>query len=132
MSKTFYAALTSQFLDETLYIMSLMKMASMFVVGWSSIIWILSPKTLQSWKRLFCLGSSPYATYAGSNPFNEHVIGPHQYAKIPQPPQYPPPSIKHQFQSPVIDIYKHEVMSSPMTYKSGGTLRHGGFYPENV
>ncbi|KAI6190100.1 Frizzled/Smoothened family membrane region containing protein [Aphelenchoides bicaudatus] len=118
--------------NETLYIMSLLKTASMLVVGYISIVWILSPKTLQSWKRLFCMGSSPYATYAASSPFGDHVVGP-QYSKIPQPPNFPPPSIKqHQFPSPVIDIYKHDIMNSPMTYKSGGTLRHGGFYPENV
>jgi hypothetical protein len=119
----FGEVLKHQLSDDTLYIMSLLKMGSMLVVGWVSIIWILSPKTLQSWKR-------PYATYVGP-PFGEHVVGP-QYSKIPQPPQFPPPILKHQYPSPVMDIYKqHEIMNSPMTYKSG-TLRHGGFYPDNV
>lgn len=107
-------------------------MASMFVVGYFSIIWILSPKTLQSWKRILCLGSNPYATYTGSK-FGDHIVGP-QYSKIPPLPQAPPPPIlKNQFGSPVMDIYKqHEIMNSPMTYKSN-TLRHGGgYYPENV
>jgi hypothetical protein len=121
------------FLGEILSTMSLLKCGSMLVVGWVSIIWILSPKTLQSWKRLFCCDHSPYATYAGSNLPFEHVVG-SQYQKIPQPPQFPPPPINHHFNSPVMDIYKqHEIVGSPMTYKSGaGTLRHGPFYPENV
>ncbi|KAI6218040.1 Frizzled/Smoothened family membrane region containing protein [Aphelenchoides fujianensis] len=117
----------------TLFLLSLMRTGAAMLSGWAVAIWILSPKTLQSWRRRLCCTPNPYATYTGARlPFGEHLIGA-QYQPIPAPPQFPPPSVrKPPYPSPILDVYKsHEVVGSPLTYKSG-TLRHGGFYPDNV
>ncbi|KAI1713391.1 frizzled/Smoothened family membrane region domain-containing protein [Ditylenchus destructor] len=40
--------------NNTVFLLALIKSASMLVVGWTSGVWIVSAKTLQSWRRTFC------------------------------------------------------------------------------
>lgn len=40
--------------------LALIKTASMLVVGWTSGVWILSAKTLQSWNRIITCGISDF------------------------------------------------------------------------
>lgn len=119
-----------------------MKTGAAMMVGWASVIWTLSSKTLQSWKRFACCAPSPYASFAGTRlPFGDGHMGGvgSQYQQIPPPPPRAPPPVSRkppppQFASPVLDIYKqqqqqHDIVASPLIYKSA--LRHA-HYPDNV
>ncbi|KAI6186404.1 Frizzled/Smoothened family membrane region containing protein [Aphelenchoides besseyi] len=115
--------------NDTLYYMSLMKTVAVMITGWSSAVWILSPKTIQSWKQRLCCQTSQYATLPV--PFGDHLVGPYQ--QIPQLPKNPPPHNqmnKAMYPSPILDVYNsHEIVGSPFLCT---TMRHNGYYPDNV
>ncbi|CAD5224092.1 unnamed protein product [Bursaphelenchus okinawaensis] len=111
---------------ETLQFLNLLKVGSMMAIGWTSMIWVFSSKTFQSWKRFFCCGATPYATYSGPKlPFD---LVASQYQQIPPPPpplphpQFPPLSHK-QFHSPEFIYAKRDLISSPH-FSAANTLRH--------
>lgn len=80
------AGLTPAFAEDTLHWLALLKTSAMMAVGFSSTVWVLSPKTLQSWRRLCCCLPSPYATFAGPKlGFGADLLA-SQYQQIPPPP----------------------------------------------
>uniref|UniRef100_A0A914DBR6 Uncharacterized protein n=1 Tax=Acrobeloides nanus TaxID=290746 RepID=A0A914DBR6_9BILA len=97
---------------DTITLLALIKTASMLVVGWTSGVWIISGKTLQSWRRAICccFGSSntiPYTEHTHTLTRQYHLVG-----------SSPP----HKYQ-PADIIYAQRECLSPLVY-GGGTLRH--------
>uniref|UniRef100_A0A915C606 Frizzled-5 n=1 Tax=Parascaris univalens TaxID=6257 RepID=A0A915C606_PARUN len=70
---------------DTSTLLTLIKSASMLVVGWTSGVWIISGKTIQSWKRALCCTrtSSPHHKYQPADVIyaRSECTTPHMYNK---------------------------------------------------
>ncbi|KHN76923.1 Frizzled-5 [Toxocara canis] len=70
---------------DTSVLLTLIKTASMLVVGWTSGVWIISGKTIQSWKRVLCCiqGSSATHKYQPADVIyaRSECTTPHMYNK---------------------------------------------------
>uniref|UniRef100_A0A915DBP5 Uncharacterized protein n=1 Tax=Ditylenchus dipsaci TaxID=166011 RepID=A0A915DBP5_9BILA len=133
----------------------------MLVIGWTSGVWIISAKTLQSWRRAFCCcfcccmddeavnRRQGYYPAMAQEDMMHHQPSVQQHHQHPSSIQYNDMNKRHYHHHQLMGQYGAEVlyssqrqqdsMASPMTYaNSNGTLRHcqamhsAAIMPENV